>query len=332
MKYLLTILCFFLIGCSGRPTIGMKDQVFGEKAKHIVWIQIPGLSLEHLAFLKMDLQSANEKVSFERMNCVGGSWSFNLKELRPNFSSGFNSQILGSKNVKGTCEDLDRNPVWSYYERAGYSSAIYEAPARGLKSFTELNSCSTNFNPMKNSVVWIQDRLPNESYQTFHFQENPNQNKVGVYYDKSCSKKGCYSKLRDNVVNLWKSFSQELPKTFLMVRDASFIKAIRNKKYLEAKEALVELNQVVDFFLAQSGVSLVVTSSEAMGIEFPKAGRSWEMIEKRGLNVNYKRSQLLAPVFAHGPGAENFCGVYEESEIFKRFLWNPEKNILDLVF
>jgi hypothetical protein len=69
-----------------------------------------------------------------------------------------------------------------------------------------------------------------------------------------------------------------------------------------------------------------------MGIEFPKAGRSWEMIEKRGLNVNYKRSQLLAPVFAHGPGAENFCGVYEESEIFKRFLWNPEKNILDLVF
>jgi len=27
---------------------------------------------------------------------------------------------------------------------------------------------------------------------------------------------------------------------------------------------------------------------------------------------------------ASGAGAENFCGIYEESEILKRIIWRPE--------
>ena len=69
---------------------------------------------------------------------------------------------------------------------------------------------------------------------------------------------------------------------------------------------------------------ILVTSSAVRNIELPYAGRDWKSFEKKGKKVLYQRNSLMSYAMASGAGAENFCGIFEESEILKRIIWRPE--------
>lgn len=81
--------------------------------------------------------------------------------------------------------------------------------------------------------------------------------------------------------------------------------------------------------LKSSGYLILVTGAETMPIEFPKKGKEWSDFESSGKNIFYHNSSLLSPVLAKGSMSENFCGIFEESEMLKRVVYRPEGKKFD---
>lgn len=327
-------LIFLLISCSQRQPLGTREHFFGRKGKHIVWIQVPGLEPEHLALLKFNKDTANEKIPFESMNCMGSMWSYNLFNLRPDASKGFLSQILGSQKITGTCKDFDRKNVWDYFSTSGYEIGVYEGPNVGKNSVNQYLACDENFRPLKNSFLWLQTMAPKEG-KTFHYQEKTGLDVPDVYYDKSCQQGACIIPLKTNVKQLWQEFSKKNAKTFFTVRMYGLQKSLEKKDSNQLIEELVEIQDLLKFFQEQAktkSLLTVISSSAARGFELPKAGSTWAGFLKKGRHVNYRKTRLQSPIWASGEGAENFCGIYEEAQVLKRFIWMPERDLFNLTF
>ena len=79
----------------------------------------------------------------------------------------------------------------------------------------------------------------------------------------------------------------------------------------------------------RNDVLILITGAESLNIELPKEGKEWAEFERSGKYVLYKNSSLMSPVMASGPMAENFCGLFDESEMLKRVLHHPEQKHLD---
>ena len=114
------------------------------------------------------------------------------------------------------------------------------------------------------------------------------------------------------------------PFNFLIVRDFSFERALAQNKIGKAREILLELDSlhfnIKKVMLNKDKETLVlVTSTAARPIEFPNQGKQWKSYEKAGKNIIYKKPSLISSAWAWGSRAENFCGFYEESQIFSRF-------------
>ena len=116
----------------------------------------------------------------------------------------------------------------------------------------------------------------------------------------------------------------------MIVRVGGFLKALKNKNISRAKEILFELEKIIKQFqsLNSDFKSLtLLTSTSSRLIEMPKRWLDWTEYQKRGKKILFKRNSLLSSAWATGLGAENFCGIYEESEVLNRFLWRPKDNI-----
>jgi hypothetical protein len=125
---------------------------------------------------------------------------------------------------------------------------------------------------------------------------------------------------------LWGQLVKDQFQSFFLFRDFNFLKALKKKDIGDAKETLQEIERVVNWVKSQKGdnVLVLVTGAESLNIEFPKEGKEWAEFEKSGKNIIYKNSSLMSPVFAFGPMSENFCGLFDESEMLKRVMYHPE--------
>ena len=334
MKYLFIVFSLIIIGCSRYQSLGLKPHFFGKKAKHIVWIQVPSLSLEQIAILKLGRGDMNSLTAFESFQCLGNLWSYNIYNLRPRSFDGFQSQILGSKNIKGTCDDFDRKSVWSYFEESGYEVGLVEDRTDKDYSLTSLSSCSNELNPLKSIYLWSRNKGKGD-FKTFHYQEGTGLDSKGLYYDKSCQQKRCYVSLRQNVEKLWEKFSAMNARTFFIVRNFEIEKALKAKNISSFKDGLQELEKTIQFFQSkqkEKDVLLVVSSSRSAPVLLPDEGKQWASYISRGKNLFVKKTNILGYLWAQGHGAENFCGTYDESHVFKRFLWSPKDGIINLVF
>lgn len=93
-----------------------------------------------------------------------------------------------------------------------------------------------------------------------------------------------------------------------------------------AKESLLEIDRIVGSLPVDRAAEMlvIVTGAESLPLEFPQQGKEWAEFEKTGKNVIYKNTSLMSPVLARGAMAENFCGIFDESETLKRVIYKPE--------
>jgi hypothetical protein len=327
-----TIGLFILLlisGCSKWATLGLKEHDFDSKGDHIVWIQVAGLSPEHLAMLKFYDGGNTAPVSLENSSCLGSMWSYNLYDLRPKASEGFLSQTLGSKNIKGACSDIDRDPVWSFFQDTGYSVGAFFSQNIEKEKMNYL-SCSKSSELFKDSWIWKREGK-SKSQNTFHYQENILSEAPSIMSDKSCDNKGCVVPFSTHVKKVWSIFSKEKRKTFFVIRDNQFRSLLKKRKVLKARDRLREIDDLHRFFLKQSKkskITIVVSSSSSLKVDFPRMGKDWARFEKNGKGFSHQSSSLNSGLWASGVGAENFCGIYNEAEVFKRFLWLPEGTLI----
>ncbi len=334
MNWPLFSIFFLLFSCSRGHTLGTKAHIFGKKAKHIVWIQVDGLDDEHIALVKFARESAVELTPLEQMSCTGSMWDYNLFNLRPEPIESFMSQILGSQKIKGDCSDLDRSAVWNYFERSGYKVGVLEGRGDRNQSLLKYDSCNPEKPFLEDSYFWSQSMGAKNS-KRFHFQEKMEFESPGKFFDKSCQEGQCFVSLKSNVTKIWPAMTKKFSKTFFVIRQSEYREMLLDKDILGARKSLEETMAMISFFLPKAlkgDISLVVTSGSPQKFEFPESGKEWASFEDNGSNVLYKRPGLLAKAWSAGPGAEHFCGTYEASDILRRFIWTPDKNVLYFSF
>lgn len=328
----------FLVSCARVQTLNMEKHAYSERPRHIVWIQIAGFSEQHLPLLKFNIPESSFKTSFEHIDCLGKMWNYNLYELRPDASKSFLSQLNGSKNIKGQCEDFDSRPVWDYLDEMGYAASVLENGLADDQTLEKSLKCPQpgGLAPNKTRLFRMgPETSTNDGKKSFHYQDSPDLMssimQPGIYYDKSCQKNVCFSSLSNNFKTLWSQAIKEQNNSFFLIRDFNFQKALRKKDIVFAKESLQEIERILGqiYSLKRDDILVLVTGAESLNIEFPKEGKEWDEFERSGKNVIFRNSALMSPVMATGPMAENFCGLFDESEMLKRVIYKPQRKHFD---
>ncbi|MCO4753561.1 MAG: hypothetical protein KC478_03720, partial [Bacteriovoracaceae bacterium] len=187
---------------------------------------------------------------------------------------------------------------------------------------------------LKGTHFWRMDKNAPKDSKQFHVEAASNFNPDEVYYDKSCISGDCFSTLANNVAKTFEAFSRNSNNYLYIVRNFQYAKFIRENKIAKAKDELTQLNKVVAYFQAlaskRNDFLLLVTSSGSKHADFPKAGKQWGAYEASGKNFSAKKANLMSSVFVNGARAENFCGIYEQSEIMPRIFSGAKQQGLEL--
>lgn len=328
MKFFLSVfLLFSFLGCTRLQTINLKPHLYSERPSNIIWIQIAGFTDQQIPLLRFNNPDANAHTEFESVDCLGKMWSFNLFDLRPTASQGFLSQLTGSKNIKGSCDDLTRQPIWSSLSELGYRSAILENGVSETESLEKFLTCGENQKNYMKGISFI--RMGPEQkvgVPSFHYQDTSNLPISGLAYDKSCQGGKCYSSFLNNSKKILNNINDVGNKHFYLLREFAYLRALKEKDLGTAKNILKDINQLMLWIESQNrnDVLVIITGTEGLEIDFPKEGKEWSEFVRKGKNLNIKNSTLLSTVFAKGPMAENFCGLFDEADMPIRILYKPE--------
>ena len=143
-RFLALLITLSALGCARVQTLNLEPHEYSERPDHIIWIQVAGFSEEHIPLLRFNVAEATHKTNLEQVDCVGKMWNFNLYQLRPEASKSFLSQITGSKNIRGTCEDYTVVPSWQFLQDVGYSVSVLESGASVEQSLEKSLGCSNS--------------------------------------------------------------------------------------------------------------------------------------------------------------------------------------------
>jgi hypothetical protein len=332
-------ICLFLLGlfgCAQMTSLGLKKHQFGVQPSKIIWLQIAGLEEQHLAMLKFSAPSVEQKTEFENFLCLGKMWNFNLYNLRKKSFNGFKTQVTGSKNIKGKCEDYEQKPIWDYLLKSGYKTGYFESHANKTTSLFSESKCEQKKKYISGvtsfvSSPYLKSKVKSEK---FHASEEVAFKGTKTYFDRSCDTKGCFTTLQENVLSTFKRFSKNKNYYLYMLRDYSFENSMRAKKFKSAKRILLEFNSLIKLLKKEVDLSdtlIVLSSTSAVAIDFPRAGRKWKQFETNNKYAPLRNDLLLSPVMASGARAENFCGIYDESELLSRILSSPKQQGLEFI-
>ncbi len=322
-----------LSACAPSATIGLKSQRMHEVPLKIVWLQIPGLSEEHFAFLRFNNISAANLTSFEESICWGKLWNFNLYQIRPTTQQGLLAQVMGSTNLTDTCADYQHRPIWSYLQELGFKTAALEIQTPESSSLAAAEKCpASSF--LHGLALWRMAKAPAKSKEVkyFHYQDKKFSWATGISYDRSCQQDQCFANPIDNFWYLHERL-MTASSYFLLVRDFSYQAALAKHQFKKAQAILAEWEKVYASLLSlakqDASLLVVLSSTSAVGLEFPAAGQAWPNLEKTGTGITYHRPLLTSLALASGASAENFCGIYQEASLMERMLWFMDKRGVD---
>ena len=180
----------------------------------------------------------------------------------------------------------------------------------------------------ENLTLWKMSPNRKRKQEVFNVLDKYSFEKANVYYDKSCDRKKCHGDIVESIKNVFSNFAAKEAFTLFIIKDHTYASAIKKKNIKKARAILSKLEELYFYFNTKfkknASPLILVTSSAVRNIEFPHGGRDWKNFENRGKKVLFKRNSLMSYSLATGAGAENFCGIYEESEILKRIIWRPE--------
>lgn len=312
----------------------MKTHRFGVVPKKIVWIQMSGLSESQLPLMKFFLPSTKNKLALENVSCFGKTWVYNLFDIRPDSFSSFQTQLSGEKGSKKACKIFKEKPVWQHLASDNFESMVMEVEAQE-NTLLKAQECENEASYLSNvTFLKVEKAKRRKDINLFHSREKSKFEKGQVYYDQSCSEKGCFTPLSANFISAYERFTDTGASNFFLLRDYSFADYLQKGAINKAKSTMSELEKIVDHLLSKyegsSDFLLLITSAAPLPIEFPEQGKKWERVERSGRNILYKNEALMAPVFSYGARSENFCGLYEEHELLPRLLSGSRKKGIEI--
>lgn len=325
-------LCFLFSSCAQVTSLNLKKHQFGKIPTKIIWIQVPGLDIEHMALLKYSYPNRDQNTAFEDSLCIGSVWEYDLYKIRPNSVSALLSQVTGKKNIKSDCSDYEHKPIWQFVSSKNYKTGIFEGELNKDQSLLEVNQCSEIKNYFGEAIYWSMNKSRGEA-KYFHLDDKTIFNPGDKYFDKSCTNGQCYTTFSRNVQGVFESFSKNAKNYLFLVRNFNYQNLLKRNLITAAKAELEEINSTLRYFQnlvqASSDILVLLTSAEPMAINFPKAGDEWKAYENKAKYIRTINSKLLSPVFATGARAENFCGVYDQSQLLSRIFSGAKQQGLE---
>lgn len=327
----------FLMGCAQVTSLNLQKHQFGKIPTKIVWIQVAGLSPEHLAMLKFSYPSRDRQSAFENSLCVGSVWDYNLYSVRPDAYSGFLSQMTGKKNIKNSCSDYKHKPIWKYVAKKNYKVGIFEGEVLKKQSMSRYQECKKakadyQKDYLDEVVLWSMNKVKKPK-KLFHVSDIKSFNKGDVYYDKSCLNGDCFTSLSRNIEGTFAKFQKNSKNYLYIVRNFNYANLLKANKISEARSELNEINTTLAYFqkLAskRNDMLVLLTSSETKELNFPKTGSQWSRFEKQSKMLSVKNTKLISSVFASGARAENFCGIYDQSQVLSRIFSGAKQQGLE---
>ncbi len=331
MKFnLLLLLSMVTLSCSKVQTLNMQEHHFNREPKKIIWLQIAGFDYKQIPMIRYTRSDSVTPSSLEKFDCLGGLWSYNLYNMRPSAEDSFLTQLTGKSNIHSNCKDSKFTPFWKYLS-PNIDVGIFETEGSKAQSFSSVLSCKEKNSAYNQVWLWKMDqpRKKVKSHKLFHYLDRGELKVPGVYYDRSCKELGCYSSFYSNILSLFERFSKEKEKYVFVVRDFSYAKALTKKDIPLAREILSDLEKVIDYFFDSMKYSqdtlLLVTSAATKRIELPPTGMKWKEFIRKGKGVLFHQNGMSSIAMAKGARSENFCGIYEESDLLRRLLFAPKE-------
>lgn len=318
----LIISLLFLIACSSGEHLNRYDHSFGVKPTRVIWLQVPGLSLEHLSVLKFYSSDLRDKTEFEKFHCLGKMWNYHTSDLRPNTDKSLMSQLTGQLSIEGNCNDYQLTPVWKIEDKIRYKVGFFSD--QNLAS-----SCQKEANDFFGSATrWYMGKKGSVKGDFFNADETSSFNDGEVYFDRSCQGDKCYRDFDDNIKNTFSRFISGKNFYFYIAQIRELETLIKNKRVDKIHDFLVKLEGLITYLKSKtsqrSDATILLSSANVKGIEFPRQGRNWKNELSSRKDVYYRRAQTQSPVLAYGARAESFCGMFHQSELPLRLLTSPE--------
>jgi hypothetical protein len=328
------IICLLLMaGCAQVTSLNMQKHQFGIQPTKIIWLQIAGLEEEQLSMLRFQY-SGGQRTAFENNTCIGKSWAYNFYELRPRAEGSFLSQITGKKNIKLNCEDAQHRPIWAFLRTNGYVTGVLENGASADQGLLKLNQCGEQGLLFLSGLNYWKREQPPKGTQTYHHAEEIPLRENQIFYNRTCGASGCFSSLIEDMSAIYSRIDRVAGKHLLIVRDFTYLAALEKKNFKLAREILMDIERVYAEALERSHNSndhlVLLTTAESRLLDMPDQGKGWFDFERKQENVSLKRTKLTNLVLASGVRAENFCGLYDDNQIFERILSGPRQQGLEL--
>ncbi len=322
---ILLILFGLFFSCSRVKTINLKNHSFNNYPSNLVFIQIPGLSEEHMGYLHFKNLNFNAQTELEKYSCFGKMWSYNMMTVTPDIDDQLLTQLNGYSLPSNSCEKYQRRAIWDVLNGSGYSSSVIY---RGkTPKFKEIDKCNTNF--YKNTRLFVsgaKEKVASDK-ETFHFQQKKEYQKGSTYYDKSCKRDKCFSTTTD-LFNHVLTAMNDSNRRFINIVDYELLNILNKQDVKGFTSYMSNLNnfliQVRKRISKTNDYLIVVSSASPKAIDWKRINKKWRSIP---IATN-KKSQLMSPVWADGALAENFCGLYLESDLNRRFFWRSEETTL----
>lgn len=325
MKYFFILMIF---GCTSIKTINLQKHSFNDVPKNIIWLQIAGLSPEHLALVRFDDRADSAGSELEKSTCMGNMWTYNSYKLRPTPSESFLTQLTGKTNINNTCEDFSNKPLWHYLNDRGFKTGVLEVGANSDETLDRAFECQEG-NDFKNIIFFSMSKDVKGGFKKLDLLDST-PFKLGNKYHISCEV--CEQNLFPTMTSIMERFENGKDYNLFILRDFSYLKYLKNGDFKNAKYFLEGLSKIYKTLKERKETLLLLTSSSMAKIDLPPAGAQWFEFEKSGKNAPYKADSLLSFVMADGSGSEKFCGIYSESDLLERILIDPRKKFKQFLF
>ncbi|MDH4467632.1 MAG: hypothetical protein QE271_06195 [Bacteriovoracaceae bacterium] len=347
--FFLSLISFF--SCVQQPTIGLNTHQFNYFPGRVIYFFLPGLDFSQVEFGFVDdgvKNSKNTNNIFRKSVCIGQTINYNLTDLRPSPLSVLLMQLSGKIN-----QDDSKCSAW---EGSIFAGPYREFDGSEKNRFFQSSVSSAYKGKKEFPVFWLESGVSDESslikskkcegeqwtksihYFLLNSNADTSQLKsyqmwiqnvkppVGFYRENSCDQKKCSNTKKEIFLKMLQKLASD--KRFAIVWvDYDLLNAINRKDWKEVYQKLNEYQELIDTAVntLPSDTLTIVSAASSMPIVYPAEGNAWkEMDQNKDPKKNWtwikSHSSLGSPLFSFGAAAENFCGIYESSEVYYRML------------
>jgi hypothetical protein len=358
VSLLLCICLFGAFSCVQSPTIGLNPHQFNYAPQKVIYFFLPGLDYSHLEFSFVDQAAQLKGLVYRKFICQGQAINYNLKDLRPLPLSVLLMQMTGKLNQDATQCDAWKGTTFTqaFKEYDGskdnrfFSLSSNKNRAKGdfpifwVESGVNLDnsllrsqSCpgekwtdSLHYFLLNHRIPIAQDtKFKLEPYQMWGTDQRP---ALGFKMETSCQEqktgaKKCINSKKEMFQKLTQKLASDKRYAFVW-SDFDLMAAISEKNWKDVYRILDEYQDLLNFAVAtaSSETLILVTAASSMPLLYPPEGNAWQEMGQNDKASQKKwswvknNSSFGSPVFSYGASAENFCGIYESSEVYYRIL------------